>query len=352
MSTLSFRDAYRKPASDNDGTLLDERSISTEEIMADTSLDQSTPRSRAGISPAEEKRLARELSPEVAWPTILLAILLPGSFISLVVAGLTGTLPLWICTPILCLVSYAHYTLVHESVHGNIVSKRRDLNWIHTLIGWIGSIGIGGGWPVLQKTHLLHHSHTNTERDPDIIVKGSLAQLLLKWVNGLWKSLIPFYAMRYIAPDGYAKLQSIFTRAEILQTSAVTVVALAFLALAAVTGHVVEWVCLWFIPTRVGVLLLNIFFQWMPHYPFDRTDRYRNTRISLWMGGTIFTLGQNLHLIHHLWPSVPFYNYPRLYRALRPVLIEEGSPIQGLAVRGTIETSANGDDDRERKKAA
>ena len=51
-----------------------------------------------------------------------------------------------------------------------------------------------------------------------------------------------------------------------------------------------------------------------------------------WTGGTFVLLQQNLHLMHHLWPSVPFYNYARLYRRLRPALIAKGSPIQGLLV--------------------
>lgn len=314
--------------------------------MNDTAEFSAASRNTAGISLADEKRIARELSPDIAWPTILLAILLPASFIGVAAAGFVGTMPLWICTAILSFVSYAHYTLVHESVHGNIIKRPRGLSWVHTLIGWIGAIGIGSSWPVLQKTHLLHHSHTNTDKDPDIFVKGTFVELIVKWVNGIWRSLIPFFALRYVAPDGYTRLQSIFTRAEIAQASAVTVLSIALLAAAAFTGHVAEWLLLWFIPTRLGVLLLNIFFQWMPHYPFDNLGRYQNTRISIWPLGTPFTLGQNLHLMHHLWPSVPFYNYPRLYRALRPVLIAEGSPIQGFLVRGqlpdaTIRTDEN-----------
>ena len=70
----------------------------------------------------------------------------------------------------------------------------------------------------------------------------------------------------------------------------------------------------------------------VPHYPFDRTDRYGATRISLWPGGDVILLLQNLHLMHHLWPGVPFYNYRRLFVALRPLLVAEGSRIEGLGV--------------------
>ncbi len=288
-------------------------------------------RTLSGISRAEEKRIAKSLSPEVAWPTLALAVILPATFAAVVALGLTHRLPLWACAPILAIVSYCHYTLVHESIHGNVVAKP-GFAWVNTLVGWIGSLGLGAGWPALQRTHVLHHSHTNTERDPDIAVKGTLARLVWRWVKGLPTSLLPMAVVRLISKEGYARLQGVFSRADIAQISAVGVGTLVLLAVSIATGHVLDWLALWFIPTRIAILILNIFFQWLPHYPFDRTDRYGNTRISLWAGGTFLTLQQNLHLMHHLWPSVPFYNYARLYRALRPVLIEEGSPIQGFGV--------------------
>ncbi|MCC7267889.1 MAG: fatty acid desaturase [Caulobacteraceae bacterium] len=300
--------------------------------MADGSADVNAARAAAGISHAEEKRIALSLSPAVAWPTLALALILPAAFAALVAAGFTGRLPLWACTPILALVSYAHYSLVHESIHGNVVASPKSLAWVNTLVGWIGSLGMGAGWPALQRTHQLHHSHTNTERDPDIAVKGTFWRLVGKWAVGVPMSLIPIFAIRLINPARYKRLGAILSPAEIGQTSAVTLLTLALLAAAVATGHVVEWLMLWFLPTRLGILALNVFFQWLPHHPFDRTERYLNTRISLWPGGTFVLLQQNLHLVHHLWPSVPFYNYARLYRRLRPVLVAEGSRIEGLMV--------------------
>ena len=184
----------------------------------------------------------------------------------------------------------------------------------------------------MQRTHLLHHSHTNTERDPDIIVKGTFTQLLIKWLVMLPMGLLPIFAVRFINADRYKQLGSILSPSEIAQVSAVTLFTWVLLAAAIGTGHVADWLCLWFLPTRLGILILNVFFQWLPHHPFDRTERYLNTRISLWAGGTAATLQQNLHLMHHLWPSVPFYNYARLFRALRPVLAAEGSRVEGLLV--------------------
>lgn len=301
--------------------------------MADTGTAATAPsRSLSGISRAQERQIAKALSPAVAWPTLALAAALPAMFATIVFLGFTGRAPLWACAAALSLVSYAHYTLVHESIHGNVVAARPGWAWVNTVVGWVGALGLGIGWPALLRTHLLHHSHTNTDRDPDIFVKGTLVQLLRKWTVSVSLSLIPMVLLRRISKSGYERLRGVFSLADIVQISAVTVLTLALLAAALATGRFLDWLCLWFIPTKIGVLILNILFQWLPHYPFDRTDRYGATRISLWFGGTVLTLQQNLHLMHHLWPSVPFYNYARLYRALRPVLIEEGSPIEGLGV--------------------
>lgn len=300
--------------------------------MADGSHDPKALRAAIGISHAEERRIAQELSPVVAWPTLTLAVALPSTLLGVMALGFTGALPLWVCTPILAVVSYAHYTLVHESIHGNVVASPKSLSWVNTAVGWIGALGMGAGWPALQRTHVLHHSHTNTERDPDIAVKGTFVQLLGKWAVMVPMSLLPMYALKFISGERYRRLGTILNPAEIAQVSAVTLFTMALLVAALATGHALDWLMLWFLPTRVGILILNIFFQWLPHHPFDRTERYLNTRISLWAGGTFLLLQQNLHLMHHLWPSVPFYNYARLFRRLRPVLTAEGSRIEGLMV--------------------
>ncbi len=300
--------------------------------MAADSGAPAPPRAISGISRAQEKQIARALSPTIAWPTLALALVLPTTFAAIVTLGLTDSLPLWLCAIVLSFVSYAHYTLVHEAIHANVVAGRPRQAWINTLVGWIGALGLGIGWPILLRTHVLHHSHTNTDKDPDIFVKGSLLRLLGRWVINLAIGLVPMAMLRLVYRGGYERLRGVFSTWDIVQASAVSIFTLVLLVVALATGHFMDWLCLWFIPTRIAVLLLNIFFQWLPHYPFDRTDRYGNTRISLWTGGTVFTLQQNLHLMHHLWPSVPFYNYARLYRALRPVLLEEGSRIEGLGV--------------------
>lgn len=294
--------------------------------------DHESDRHDLTVSPAEEKAIARELTPAVAWPTLVLAVALPSLLVALAYAGFQRFVPLWLCTPILALLSYAHYTLVHESIHGNLLPGYPRWRWLNEIVGWIGGLGMGLAWPALKRTHVKHHSHTNTELDPDIFVKGTLAQLLVKWIIMSATSFIPLPFLKYISRERHDRVRRLLIGTEYWQMTAVTCLNPLLLIVAIFTGHVTDWFCLWFLPTRLATLILNVFFQWLPHHPFDRTERYLNTRISLWLGGTVFTLQQNLHLIHHLWPSVPFYNYHRLYRRLRPALLEKGSRIEGLMV--------------------
>ena len=44
------------------------------------------------------------------------------------------------------------------------------------------------------------------------------------------------------------------------------------------------------------------------------------------MANTLYGF-QNFHLIHHLFPRVPFYLYPKAFRSLKPVLEREKAHI-------------------------
>ena len=37
-------------------------------------------------------------------------------------------------------------------------------------------------------------------------------------------------------------------------------------------------------------------------------------------------MGQNYHLVHHLWPSIPWFEYKPAYEATKPLLDAKGSP--------------------------
>lgn len=293
-----------------------------------------------------EKHEAKALTPEVAWPTLAFLFVLAGVHWSMIWLTLSGAVALgWLVLPI-GFTTYAHYTLVHESVHGNIVRNRRYA-WVHTLVGWYGSIMLFSTWPLLERTHKHHHSFVNTEKDPDIYVKLSLPRLLLRNLISTVLQPVPILLQRRVFRDsalarGYVNADQIMSRNEKVQHHVVNgLQCLIFWSLAlGVFGWV--FVGLVYGAVLIAMNMLIIMFQWLPHHPFSETGRYSATRNIGFTGWNFLFLWQNWHLMHHLWPSVPFYNYQRLYNRLQPVLEEKGARHhEGLApTHGPVEPEA------------
>ena len=89
---------------------------------------------------------------------------------------------------------------------------------------------------------------------------------------------------------------------------------------------------LWIFPHILASALIIYFFAYLTHKPHEVHERYRDTNV-FWVKGKIMEpivnwlyLFQNFHLIHHLFPRVPFYNYPKAFRSLKPVLDQRAGP--------------------------
>ena len=101
-------------------------------------------------------------------------------------------------------------------------------------------------------------------------------------------------------------------------------------------GYVYETVVLVLVPFRVATALLAATFDWLPHHPHEvesRDDRFRATSILIDPWLTPLFLFQNYHLIHHLYPAVPFYRYARVWELEKDRLIERGARVRSV-VRG------------------
>ena len=145
--------------------------------------------------------------------------------------------------------------------------------------------------------------------------------------------LLPLPIVRLVPAASYTMKKAMMTREEIrVHAITVTALQLAFW-IAVAAGYATVAVLLYWVPMMIGLVLLNIFFQWLPHVPFDKTDRYGKARVNDWPLGHRILLGQNLHLGHHLWPSVPYYNYRRLNDRLRPQFESAGARLDGFLPR-------------------
>jgi beta-carotene hydroxylase len=261
--------------------------------------------------------------PDTVWnPTLSLMAIVAVSTLALAIASQTGHLSLWIAIPGLTICYYVVFTVLHESMHGIAHRNRR----VNAVLGRIAAFPLMVSHPLFKAAHQLHHSHTNDPaRDPDLIVARRPGVL-----RPLWLLLTPinYRVMVY----GRGMLRRPAARVEAI----VGELALAgVIAGAAMSGHFAALLQIWLIPASLAVLLVTLAFDLIPHHPHTTCERYYDTRIYPSRILNALLLGQNYHLIHHLWTTVPWFHYQRVFHEVEADLRVRGAPIgwQRLAER-------------------
>lgn len=277
-----------------------------------------------GSSIRQETEVAKRNMPEIAWPTIVLAAGLWGGFVLVTWQAVTGGMPVWLAAILNTVFMYAFYTPVHDAGHFAIVPRDKRLRWLNTAIGMACSAPLWMFFHPLRKEHYIHHAKANEAGDPDLWAKGSFLRvtliqiplLLLNYFNPvrLWQGCV---RMRLPAWERWLSM-GLF--------AAYTGIAASVI----VAGYGWELVILWLIPWFVGVHIMQTLFGWAPHHDHSETGRYRDTRIAEYPLGDILTLQQNLHLVHHMLPSVPWYRYRAVYEEIKPILQANNARIEGF----------------------
>jgi len=282
---------------------------------------------QASTSPktvAQEMEAGRRLTDDFATPTILLAIALFAMFFAAIWAAMTGRISYLAGAAINTVFIYALYTVVHEAIHGNISSRRKDLRWVDMVVGTAACIPLWLFYFPHLKQHMVHHTRANTDEDPDIYARGSFpGWVFLRLPKALIAYFNPFSLRADCRRFGVPKRQVVITYITFaLQSAALIGILLA--------GYWREVLVLWFVPWWVGQTIMLTLFTWTPHHDHSETGRYRDTRESLFPGAEVLLLGQNHHLIHHMMPGVQFYRYGKVFREIRPFLEQNGVRIEGF----------------------
>jgi len=78
----------------------------------------------------------------------------------------------------------------------------------------------------------------------------------------------------------------------------------------------------------MGSWIIPLVTSYIPHNPCAENELFQ-TRVFRGVVASVLTLGHLYHLEHHLYPSVPHHNWPKLARSLDPYLIQAGvTPIR------------------------
>ncbi|SNR14560.1 fatty acid desaturase [Tenacibaculum jejuense] len=263
---------------------------------------------------------------QIAYPTVLLFLGLSVSYLLLYYLFDTRIINESLTVIIGAFLAYSMFTVVHEASHGNISRGNSKFIILEKCVGWISASFLFFPFSAFKIIHLKHHAHTNdSEEDPDGYVRGkNMLTIFFKCLT-----LIGHY---YVVSLGVESKKNEAIRKTRNQT-------LIFISLIPIITIGVstfnfwyEFIMVFLLPALVAAPILGFTFDWLPHYPHHNMDKYHNTRIVTIPGLEFLSFFQSYHLIHHLYPRVPFYLYKKKYQLVEQELRNEKSPIEGFGV--------------------
>jgi beta-carotene hydroxylase len=274
----------------------------------------------------------------VACPTIILGMVLAASYIATVVMALTGILALWSAVPLVAVLTYASYTVLHESVHGSITGNDQSLRWLNKALGYMAAWIVMIPLTAHRHEHTAHHRYTNDEtRDPDFHI-GQMRNSPPALARAVVRAIVSQF--RFYSENRWMKAPFNERVHLCLEVAAAIMPRLAVM----VAGHWVEGVALFVLGWLIGAIILLYLFAYVVHRPHEQVGRYVDTSTILLPQplDTLLTwlwLFQNYHSIHHLFPRVPFYKYAQLYGELEDIMLAKGAPIHRASIRGLMASS-------------
>ena len=217
--------------------------------------------------------------------------------------------PHWLCFSVNTLALHCSGTVIHDACHQS-AHRHRIVN---AILGHCSALILVFAFPVFTRVHLQHHGNVNHPKDdPDHYVSTG---------GPLW-----LIAVRFLYHEVFFFQRRLWRNYELLEwfISRLIVITIVYIS---VQYHFLGYILnFWFIPAFIVGITLGLFFDYLPHRPFVERSRWKNARVYPGKVLNILILGQNYHLIHHLWPSIPWYNYQPAYYLMKPLLDEKGSP--------------------------
>ena len=210
--------------------------------------------------------------------------------------------------------------LVHEAAHYRFLKNRKASDWI---------MDVFAAWPVLatvdgyRQNHLAHHQHTNTEMDPDWMVKlGAPAftfpQKVRQAVLRLAGYVVAINALRDLAHvlPRISKSDRSSRRYKLIRLAYYLLWIATFTALGIWRGALLYWIVPYFTLFFLFLYVRSV----AEHFgSMDYEEELGSTRTVqpyFWERWFFAPHNINYHLEHHLYPGVPFYNLPGLHEAL------------------------------------
>lgn len=264
--------------------------------------------------------------PQIAWPTVILALVCVSLEIFVIRQLYLNSISAWAATIANTIIIYASFTPVHDASHGSVAS--RPYSFLNTFVGNMAALCFPLPFPAFKHLHLLHHKYTNEAKDPDMWAGiGPTYLLPIRWFTiecKYYGVYLPKLHTRPIAEAVWAILNLVLL-----------IVSIIFLCSNGY-GREVFWG--WLLPGRIALALLAFFFDYLPHRPHEvpkAVNPYEATSVTSLFGEQTFyltwpLLHQNYHNIHHLAPYIPFYMYSTVWHGMKTELLTKGTKIKPI----------------------
>lgn len=228
--------------------------------------------------------------------------------------------------------------LMHDAAH-NALFRTRVLNdWVGT---WLC------GWPIMadlrayRHYHLTHHRHTQTEKDPDLVLSQAFpttrASLRRKFTRdltgqtGLRQLLSQIRLFVHLAGDPEAIDAAKDKAAQAFKSNTIATAFPVFLGIALIISLLGSWwwgIVFWVLPYltwfQFVLRVRNIAEHGATERSSDPLRNVRTTRAGPLAKTLVAPYWVNYHLEHHMIMHVPCWRLPKLHAAL----VEKGLAAQ------------------------
>lgn len=271
--------------------------------------------------------------PSVEWPTVALFGFIYASWLGLTLFH--DALSLWLWIPLAAWTSAWWGSVQHEALHGHPTRSRAVNTAMASPPFWL--------WLPFESyrtSHLIHHRDerlTDPLDDPESRYwtpqgwkdLGPLGRRLVELQSTLLGRLVigPFWSIGQFWSQEWCKIAAGDISARRLWFWHGVRVALVLAWVVGVCGMPLWQYLLGFVYCGTSLALVRSFVE---HKARDSVEQRTAIVEKAPVLGLLF-LHNNLHVVHHHWPTLPWYRLPEVYRQHRDAVLESNA---GLVYRG------------------
>lgn len=253
--------------------------------------------------------------PLIPWQVLSIVILSYTVIIGGAALYLQGSLPYLLVLLASAFAIYAVFTPLHDATH-MAVSRNRTLN---DLIGTLAAQAMvpGTTTSLYRYLHLEHHRHTgDPDRDPDECMVSSGPAGRLAYAMFIELKWLQWYLHHLDQRSLQQRIQDLLS----------LLVYLAWHGVWLASPHALAFVMLWILPQRLGLGIVATLFATIQHPQGVRQSERPLQATRMFRGGPLLRLAmlsQSQHLMHHLFPMLPFYRYNQAWQLAAPLLRDQ-----------------------------